>query len=313
MSVAEPLAPGAVVVRAPAKINLALRVGDPRPDGYHPVLTIYHAISLRDEIRAEAGEPGGGISLSLDRAGERAGVPLGEDNLAVRAVHLLAEQFGCPPDVVLTLHKAIPVAAGLAGGSADAAAALIAAAAVLGCTVSGEQMRDLAAGIGSDVPFALVGGTSLGTGRGELLTPVLARGTLHWVLGCSRMGLSTPTVYGTLDRLRASAAVPPADLSPPTELLTALAAGDPAGVGAHLTNDLQAPALTLRPELATLLDAGLQAGALGAVVSGSGPTCAFLAASEAHSIDLAVALSSVGVCETVLRAHGPVSGPLHGI
>jgi len=310
---AVPLDPTPVGVRAPAKINLALRVGDPRPDGFHPLLTVYHAVSLRDELRAQPGPPGAGTTLTLDPAGERAGVPTGPENLAVRAVALLAAAVGRPPDVALRLHKAIPVAAGLAGGSADAAAALVAAAAVLGCPLPQEDLLILAAELGSDVPFALVGGTSLGTGRGEILTPVLARGTLHWVLGCSRIGLSTPTVYATLDRLRAEHAVPPADLSPPTGLLAALAAGDPVGVGAHLANDLQAPALVLRPELSTLLDAGRQAGALGAVVSGSGPTCAFLAAGEAHSIELAVALSSVGVCESVLRAHGPVSGPLHGI
>ena len=188
---------GTIRVRAPGKVNLALSVGPLRADGYHDLATVFHAVSLYDEIEVAEGP-----SLHVSVAGEGGDlVEPGPANLAHRALALLAERAGIPPDVHATLVKAIPVAAGMAGGSADAAAALIAGAALW--RIRAEiDLTSLAADLGSDVPFALRGGTAVGTGRGERLTPVLCRGEFHWVLALSRTTLSTPAVYAELDRLR---------------------------------------------------------------------------------------------------------------
>ncbi|HWH99465.1 MAG TPA: 4-(cytidine 5'-diphospho)-2-C-methyl-D-erythritol kinase [Propionibacteriaceae bacterium] len=311
MASALPPEPAGVRVRAPAKINLALCVGPSRRDGYHPLATVYQAVSLYDEVRAAWAEP---EEFAVTVTGEGAElVPTDDTNLALRAARLLARTYGQGGSlgVMLSIKKSIPVAGGLAGGSANGAAALLACAVLWDLDVGLEELSPLAAKLGSDVPFALLGGTALGSGRGEHVVPVLARGGYHWVLAFGHHGLSTPAVYRRHDELVAKKAglrgggvaleVLPA-------LMNALRSGDPAAVGAALVNDLQPAALDLQPRLRQVLEAGLEYGAVGALVSGSGPTCAFLAASEAAAVDLSVALSADGQCRAVRRATGPVNG-----
>ncbi|HWJ52424.1 MAG TPA: 4-(cytidine 5'-diphospho)-2-C-methyl-D-erythritol kinase [Propionibacteriaceae bacterium] len=299
-----PPSPVGVRVRAPAKLNLALKVGQPRPDGYHPLATVYQAVSLYDEVHAAWANP---EEFEVIVSGEGADlVPQDESNLAVRAAQLLARTHG-PYDslgVSLSIKKSIPVAGGLAGGSSNGAAALLACAVLWDIDISPEAMRSLAAELGSDVPFALLGGTAVGRGRGEEVAPALARGTYHWVLAFGHHGLSTPAVFRRFDQLTPSA--PPPEV--PADLMNALRSGDARQLGSALINDLQAAALDLQPRLRQVLEAGLEYGALGALVSGSGPTCAFLVDSESASVDLSVALSADGLCRAVRRATGPVLG-----
>jgi 4-diphosphocytidyl-2-C-methyl-D-erythritol kinase len=294
-----------VTVRVPAKINLQLAVGPLRPDGYHGLVTVFHAVSLFDDVTAEPAE-----TDTVTVTGEGAGlVPENADNLALRAVgalrQALAEGGG---GVAVTIAKRIPVAGGMAGGSADAAAALVACNELWGTGLSQGELCEVAGRVGSDVAFAVLGGTVVGQGRGELLTPVppAAQATHHWVLALADGHLSTPTVFRALDRQRQGQKVAAPELS--AELMLALSAGDPARLGAALSNDLQEPALTLFPALRKTLDAGREAGALGALVSGSGPTCFFLAGSADEATDLAAALSGAGICRAVATATGPAAG-----
>ena len=293
-----------VTVRAPGKVNLALCVGGPEADGFHQLATVFQAVSLHDDLTAFS-NPGEGIAISISGEGAES-VPTDESNLAWRAAALLAEIAGVDADVRIHISKGIPVAGGMAGGSADAAAALVACDALWDTHLPREAMLELAGQLGSDVPFALHGGTALGLGRGDRLTPVLARGTFHWVFALADGGLATPAVYGALDGLRGDLVVPEPRV--PDAVLTALSSGDPAALGTALVNDLQAAAIQLRPELTQVLEAGADAGALGGLVSGSGPTCAFLARDHEHALDIAVRLSSLGVCRTVRTAHAPVAG-----
>jgi 4-diphosphocytidyl-2-C-methyl-D-erythritol kinase len=294
--------PEPVTVRVPAKLNLHLSVGQTRPDGFHELVTVFHAVSLYDEVTATPAR-----DLSVGISGEGADeLSTARDNLVWRAAVLLAERAGVQPAVRLDLVKGIPVAGGLAGGSADAAATLVACDALWGTGLERAELVELAADLGSDVAFSLTGGTALGTGRGERLTPVLAAGRWHWVLAVAGEGLATPDVYGELDRLRATVELPAAGA--PDRLINALRAHDPAALGALLANDLQAPALALRPDLRRTLRVGMDLGALGAVVSGSGPTCAFLSRSREAAVRLAAALAGAGVCRTVRVAYGPVPG-----
>lgn len=296
-----------VTVRAPAKINLSLGVGPLRDDGYHALATVYQAVGLYDEVTATAAEDRIELSLRDDAALVAGGdVPTDDRNLAVRAARLLAERTGGSAGVRLQLHKTIPVSGGMAGGSTDAAAALLACDALWGTRLTTAQLMDLAAELGSDVPFCLVGGTALGTGRGEEVSSLLVQGTYHWVVAVAHDGLSTPAVYAETDRLRAGVAV--ADPAVPEPLVDALRAGDAKALGAALSNDLQAAALSLRPELAELLSLGEACEVLGGIVSGSGPTCVFLANDEAHALDIGVGLASAGPCLSVHRVTGPVPG-----
>jgi 4-diphosphocytidyl-2-C-methyl-D-erythritol kinase len=306
-----------VTVRVPAKINLQLAVGPLRPDGYHGLVTVFHAVSLFDEITVSPAE-----TDSVRVSGEGAGlVPEDGDNLALRAVRVLRKALanrgltgggptGSGPaagGVAVTIDKRIPVAGGMAGGSADAAAALVACNELWGTRLSQQELCALAGDVGSDVAFAVVGGTAIGEGRGEQLTPApAAPAPYHWVIALADGHLSTPKVFGELDRQRAAHDVAGPALS--AELMAALSAGDPVRLGAALSNDLQEPALTLFPALRKTLDAGREAGALGALVSGSGPTCFFLAGSAGEATTLAVALSGAGVCRSVTTATGPVPG-----
>jgi 4-diphosphocytidyl-2-C-methyl-D-erythritol kinase len=325
-----------VTVRVPAKLNLQLAVGPPRADGYHDLVTVFHAVSLFDEITARPAERDG-VSVSGEGADR---VPEDGDNLALRAVAALrAAAAADAAGVHITIAKRIPVAAGLAGGSADAAAALVACNELWGTGLGQPQLLEIAAGVGSDVAFAVLGGTAVGRGRGERLTPALAPATsYHWVLAFADGQLSTPAVYAALDRLRAAEADGPAAESdgPAAEhgaagkygagkhgsgtkhgsaepvldaaLMSALRSGDARQLGRALSNDLQPAALSLFPALRKTLAAGLELGALGALVSGSGPTCLFLAASADRALDLAASLSGAGVCRSVARATGPVPG-----
>jgi 4-diphosphocytidyl-2-C-methyl-D-erythritol kinase len=303
-----------VTVRAPAKINLQLAVGPLRDDGYHDLVTVFQAVSLYDEVTAAMVDGSGDDQVLVSGEGADS-VPAGPDNLALKAATALAQVAGLSPDpgrhLEITIRKRIPVAAGLAGGSADAAAALVACNELWQAGLSLEQLSGIAAGVGSDVAFSLLGGTAVGQGRGEQLSPALASGEYHWVLAVADGQLSTPEVYRTLDRLRASASVPDAAAGPDAldhALMAGLRSGDAAAVGRALSNDLQAAALSLFPALRKTLNAGQELGALGAIVAGSGPTCVFLAANAERAVDLAVALSGAGVCRAVARAAGPVPG-----
>jgi 4-diphosphocytidyl-2-C-methyl-D-erythritol kinase len=296
---------GSVTVRVPGKVNLYLAVGDRRDDGYHELTTVFHAVSLLDEITVRNADV-----LSLEMTGEGAeSLPTDNRNLAWRAAELMAEHVGRAPDVAISIEKSIPVAGGMAGGSADAAAVLVAMNTLWELGVPRRDLHALAAQLGSDVPFALHGGTALGTGRGEELATVLARNTFHWVLAFAKSGLSTPAVFTELDRLRDDAArKAPQRLEDPEPLLAALASGDPEELAPLLGNDLQPAALSLDPGLRRTLRAGKEAGALAGLVSGSGPTCAFLCASATAAVDVGAQLSGAGVCRTVRVASGPVQG-----
>jgi 4-diphosphocytidyl-2-C-methyl-D-erythritol kinase len=293
-----------VTVRAPAKVNLALGVGPLREDGFHGLATVFHAVGLYDDLVATPLPEGSGVQVVVEGEGA-AEVPLDRTNLVWRALELL-EPYGASPDVSMTIRKGIPVAGGMAGGSADAAAALVALDALFDLGLSRETLTALGAELGSDVPFALHGGTAVGRDRGTELTTALVRGSFHWVFALAHEGLSTPAVYRECDRLREGARV--AEPEVPESLMKALLSGDPGAVGAALTNDLQHAAVSLRPQLGQVLDVGADYGALGGVVSGSGPTCAFLARDDEHALDLAVAFTASGVCRTVRRAVGPVPG-----
>jgi 4-diphosphocytidyl-2-C-methyl-D-erythritol kinase len=301
---------GSITVRVPGKVNLYLAVGDCRDDGYHELTTVFHAVSLLDEITVRNAD-----MLSLEMVGEGsegpASLPTDERNLAWQAAELMAEHVGRAPDVAITVEKSIPVAGGMAGGSADAAAVLVAINSLWELGVPRRDLHTLAARLGSDVPFALHGGTALGTGRGEELATVLARSTFHWVLAFADDGLSTPAVFAEMDRLRESEGsdrtLPPR-LEDPEPVLAALASGDPAALALVLGNDLQPAALSLDPGLRRTLRAGVDAGALAGIVSGSGPTCAFLCASATSAVDVGAELAGAGVCRTVRVASGPVHG-----
>ena len=404
-----------MTARVPAKVNLQLSVGPRGADGYHELVTVFHAVSLFDEVTVR---PADRTRVVVTGEGGPA-VPLGPANLAVRAAVALARATGRrgrgAGGVLIEIRKRIPVAAGLAGGSADAAAALVACNELWRAGASPADLHEVGAQIGSDVPFALIGGTAVGLGRGERLTRALVSGSYHWVLAFAAGGLATPDVYAACDRLRASRAqvsgsavtgapvsdrpargqvrsdrptsggpvsdgsasgragsggpasdrsasgragsgragsggrasgwvgssgpvsgragsggpgsgaaasgrplqgaagvggdgpdVPAPELD--TELMAALRSGDPTAVGPLLSNDLQPAALSLQPVLRRALAAGREHGALGAIVSGSGPTCAFLAADASRARELAVAITGAGVCRAVVQVTGPAAG-----
>lgn len=297
-----------VTARAPSKVNLHLGVGPRRADGYHDLVTVFQALSLHDDVRvARAHE------LTVAVRGEGAGsVPADASNLAARAAQALAEWADRSAHVAIEIEKTIPVAGGMAGGSADAAGALVALAHLWKLDISRDELAEIAADLGSDVPFALHGNTALGTGRGEQLMQVLSRGEFHWVLALAREGLSTPAVYRELDRLRESRSDETDDdsdfLRRPDDLMQALASGSPRAVAPLLHNDLQPAALSLQPTLRRTLRAGVDAGALKGIVSGSGPTCAFLCADEQSAVNVAAELSGAGVARAVRTASGPAPG-----
>ncbi|MFH5824430.1 4-(cytidine 5'-diphospho)-2-C-methyl-D-erythritol kinase [Georgenia sp. AZ-5] len=367
------MTPSKVQVRAPGKINLALRAGPPGRDGYHPLSTLFQAVSLYEDVVARPAE-----DITLEIRGRGTDLPTDATNLAVRAASLLRETSGVEAGVHLTLTKQVPVAGGMAGGSADAAATLLACDQLWGTGLGREELVELAAELGADVPFALTGMSAMGVGRGDLLTPVMSRGTYHWVLAVQQEGLSTPAVFRQMDELRGHgrpregsatagrapraersttagaapggvvgaagggaaggagtaagapiagvtqlptpggaggagsgrASAPAAEAAPPIgpELLSALLSADPLVLARHLTNDLEEAALELRPELGDVLAAADRAGALGAVVSGSGPTVAALAMDAPHALSVADVMRAADVAAEILTVTGPVPG-----
>jgi 4-diphosphocytidyl-2-C-methyl-D-erythritol kinase len=289
----------------PAKVNLQLSVGPREANGYHNLVSVFQAVSIFDDVTITKSHAGSGVTISI--TGEQTyGVPEDGSNLAVKAAQLIGEKFDLDVDVHIEVKKSIPVAGGMAGGSADAAATLVAMDALYKLDATREELLELGSQLGSDVPFMIAGGTAVGTGRGDQLTAALSRGTYHWVFALSTVGLSTPAVYAECDRMRAELEV--ADPKVSDALMQALLSGDPALVGKSLSNDLQNPACSLRPALSLVLEVGRDYGALGAIVSGSGPTVAFLVADEEAGLDLAVALTASGVVGSVARATGPVHG-----
>ena len=300
------LSPPSVTARVPAKVNLELLVGPVRDDGFHTLSTVYQAVSLHDTVTVRPAQ-----EWEVAVHGTFAdGVPTTPDNLALRAATLLAEAADVAEPVHVTIRKEIPVAGGMAGGSADAAATLVACEHLWDLGMTKDALCDLAAELGSDVPFLLHGGTAVGSGRGEIVTPALARGTFHWVFVPSTgTGLSTPAVYGEHDRIVARRGLTPdPDPTPNPAMMSALLGGDAEALAAVLHNDLQDAAVALRPDLGDLIDAGMGFGALGGLVSGSGPTVAFLCADAEAAIDLAVSFTASGTATNVVRATGPVAG-----
>ncbi|MGX1883187.1 4-(cytidine 5'-diphospho)-2-C-methyl-D-erythritol kinase [Streptomyces sp. NPDC055287] len=291
-----------VTVRVPAKVNVQLAVGGARPDGFHDLANVFLAVGLYDEVTVTPSD-----SLRVTCSGPDAGqVPLDRTNLAARAAIALAARHGLSPDVHIHIAKDIPVAGGMAGGSADGAGALLACDELWGTGSSAAELLEICAELGSDVPFSLVGGAALGTGRGENLTPLDVGGAFHWVFAVADGGLSTPAVYGEFDRLTAGTDVPAPVASP--ALLDALRTGDATALAGALLNDLQPAALSLRPSLAATLAAGTEAGALAALVSGSGPTTAFLTKDQESAESVAAALTASGTCRTARVAQSPAAG-----
>ncbi len=296
-----------VHVRAPGKLNLFFEVGERRDDGYHDVASVYQAVSLYEDVWASDAP---GLSVSVTGSVDVSGVPQDERNLALRAARALAKHIGYDGGVHLEIVKHVPVAGGMGGGSADAAAALVACDALWGSDLGSAELQRLGARLGADVPFALMGGAAVGTGRGDRLSPALARARFDWVLVTDAAGLSTPEVYTALDELRAQRApdIAPLPRAPQVDagVLAALRAGDPLALAEHIRNDLQVAALRLHPALRDVLETGEGAGALAGIVSGSGPTVAFLAAGPEEALELQVTLNAAG--HMALHVHGPVRG-----
>lgn len=295
--------PSSVVTRVPGKINLQLSVGPLQRDGYHPVATVFQAVSIFDDVKIALSDKSG-ISINSAKSDER--LPLDNNNLAFKAAQLMAKKFDISDGIEITLNKEIPIAGGMAGGSADAGATIVGIDALFSLGLKRNEMEKIGSELGADIPFTISGGTAIGTGRGDQITPVLSRGSYSWVLALSSSGLSTPAVYNECDRLREGLQVAPPHVS--DSLMHALSAGDAVALGKALSNDLQPAACSLKPALRLILDVGLDYGALGGLVSGSGPTVAFLAENEDHALDLVVALTSSGVVGNVVRASGPVPG-----
>ena len=304
-----------VRVEAPGKVNLFLSVGAPGPDGYHPLTTVFQAVRLIETVtaRRQSTQDHGTVTLPLEEPD--AEVPTDASNLAVRAAELLSETTGVSEGVDLLLRKRVPVAGGMAGGSADAAATLVACNALWGTGLSLPELSALAARLGADVPFPLTGATAVGSGRGDLVTPIMTRGAYHWVFALAEEGLSTPAVFRRFDELAGAGASAsagsgggPAVRDVPEALTAALRAGDARALAAALHNDLQVAAVDLRPELAEVIAVAEGAGALRAVVSGSGPTIAALVEDPGSAQRVSRALTTSGLVADVLRADAPVAG-----
>ena len=294
-----------VIARVPAKVNLQLAVGPLGDDGFHEVTTVFQAISLFDDVTVATAPENNGISIQI--TGQTStGVPSDNSNLAVKAATLMIKKYDLPNDLNIKLKKEIPVAGGMAGGSADAAGVIVGLDSLFDLGLSRDEMEMVGSKIGADVPFSICGGVAIGTGRGDQITPALFKGSYNWVLALSGQGLATPSVYAECDRLREGLSISTPVVS--EQLMQALRAGDAKALGKSLSNDLQPAACSLRPALRLVLDVGLDYGALGGIVSGSGPTVAFLVKDDEHAMDLTVALSSSGVISSVVRASGAVAG-----
>jgi 4-diphosphocytidyl-2-C-methyl-D-erythritol kinase len=293
--------PTALHVRSAAKINLALLVGPPRDDGYHDVITVLQSIGLWDDLEVERTEEG----LGLEVEGE--GLPPAETNLVLVAARELARRSRDLPGARFRLRKGIPVAAGLGGGSADGAGALRALDRLWGLHLPAVNLTTMAAEVGSDVPFCLTGGTCIATGRGDRMHEVAFKGQAWWVVGIDERPQTTPPVYRRFDELRLAR---PLEGRWPTELLAALADGDLPRLGTRLVNDLEPAAFDLLPGLREAKQRLLEAGALGAVMSGSGPTLLGLCRDEEHARRVARAVTTA--FHRVDVARGPVPGVTFG-
>ena len=298
-----------VTVRAPGKVNLQLAVGPIRPDGYHPLATVFQAVDVFEHVTARA-RTDGKISLTVAAPSglDVSSVPLDETNLAWRAALAVASAFGIDDGVDLEILKAIPVAGGMAGGSADAAAALVACSEAWDTGASRHELDQIAATLGADVPFALHGHTVVGLGRGDVLSPAMTHGTFHWVFATQATGLSTRTVYGEFDEWIADELLAAREPVISDAVMAALIGGDPNALGASLVNDLQEPAIHLAPHLRDVIDAAMEVDACGAIVSGSGPTVAALARSAQHALAIAAHLRASGLADQVITASGPAQG-----
>lgn len=284
-------------VRVAAKANLGLLVGARRADGFHEILSVFQSIGLWDQLEVQPAPAG------LELEVERGALPADEGNLVLVAAREVARATGTRRGARFRLRKGIPVAAGLGGGSADGAAAMLALERLWDLRLRADELAAMAAEVGSDVPFCLTGGTSLAAGRGERLRPVPNRGTLWWVAGIAREGLTTAAVYRRHDQLGPARPLTASGLD---HLLAALAAGDPEALAKSLVNDLEPAAFRLRPGLALAKQKLLAAGALGAVMSGSGPTILGLCADRDHARQ--VARRAWTVFHRIRVVHSPVPG-----
>lgn len=310
-AVADGLARRTVTARASAKVNLHLAVGRAREDGYHPLATVFQAVDMYETVTATVRDDSQ-ITLAVTAAagfsGSLADVPLDATNLAWRAAEALRERYGIADGVDLEISKGVPIAGGMAGGSADAAAALVACNRLWECGATRDELADVAAELGADVPFALLGHTAVGTGRGDVLSPAMAHGSFHWVFALQHEGLSTPAVFARFDQAVAEGVRLVPQPAVDEEVMAALMAGDPFRLGTALRNDLEASALALMPKLKRVIDECERADALGVIVSGSGPTVAALAASRIHAQEIAALLRSSGTADAVVCASGPATG-----
>lgn len=287
-----------VRVRAPGKVNLYLAVGARAADGYHPLATIFQAVDVYEEITAS---PDSALRLAFSGRGE--GVPTDESNLAIRAARLLAQFAGIPAQARLEIHKRVPVAGGMAGGSADAAGTLVALNRLWDLRLELSTLLALGAELGADVPFCLMGGTAIGRGRGDVLTPVLARGSFTWLLITQHEGLSTPRVFAEFDA-RPAPATPLID----ERFMRALAEGDSTYVAMNARNDLAAPAVALHEGARQVYEMARTRLALPTIVSGSGPTVAVLCPDDDTATSLGAYICAHTVAESAFVAHGPVPG-----
>ncbi len=300
-----------VKARASGKVNLQLSVGPLGGDGYHPLATVFQAVDLFETVTATTRDDGA-ITLTMDWAphlqDSASPVPLDESNLAWKAAEAVRGAFGIVDGVDLHILKGVPVAGGMAGGSADAAAALLACAEVWHCGASRSDLHGLAVGLGADVPFCLMGHTAIGVGRGEQLSPAMTHGEFHWVFAVQHSGLSTPHVFERFDQMVERGEIVATDPVVNTEVMEALIAGNAGRLGAALSNDLEGPALELAPGLASVIEIMEETAALGIVISGSGPTVAGLARSRQHALAISAMITAAGVADVVVTADGPAPG-----
>jgi 4-diphosphocytidyl-2-C-methyl-D-erythritol kinase len=299
-----------VIASSPGKLNVFFAVGSFLKDGFHEVASCYQAVNLREKVAVElAGKFSIGFAGPYAQESKES-VPTGASNLVYKAALELQERgANLRPELIgYTIYKSVPIAGGMAGGSADGAAALVALNTLTAAGLE-HELQGAAARLGSDVPFSLTGGTAVGVGRGEILTQIETAAVLHWVITPSSIGLSTPAVYRRLDVMRVEAGVDVSKLEQPEvpeQLILALLSGDPYEVGEFMHNDLEIAALALRPELVKIIDAGKKAGSLRSMVSGSGPTIAHLAKNRLHAEQIVnrLALAGLPSFATFTSPHG---------
>ncbi|MFM7014162.1 MAG: 4-(cytidine 5'-diphospho)-2-C-methyl-D-erythritol kinase [Actinomycetota bacterium] len=269
------------VASAPAKVNLFFAVGAFLKDGYHEVASLYQALALREQLSMELSGRNHVEFCGPYQSLAEESVPRDDSNLVFLAQKALSE-FSVElanSKFDFLIKKSVPIAGGMAGGSADAAAALTLIDGRYGLEL-GSKLEEIGSSFGADVPFSIRGGTAQGLGRGEVLSPIETSGTLHFVVTPNPVGLATPLVYKQLDLMRIEEGIDVSALAPPTlsrSLLKAVADANPEALAPLMANDLERAALRLRPELRSVLEAGEEAGALRSMISGSGPSIVHLA------------------------------------